>query len=76
MNAQSLDPKAVNSHGHQIRPYYSTGMELPLLIGVVDEFGVEHAYVSKQEWIDERNARVSEVAALKARIEELEVRDD
>lgn len=76
MNAQSLDPKAVNRHGHEIRPYYSTGMELPLLIGVVDEFGVEHAYVSKQKWIDERNARVSEVAALKARIEELEVRDD
>lgn len=76
MTAQSLDPKAVNSHGHQVRPYYSTGIELPLLIGVVDEFGVEHAYVSKQEWIDERNARISEVAALKARIEELEVRDD
>lgn len=73
--AQSLDPKAVNGRGHQIRPYYSTGIELPLLIGVVDEFGVEHAYVSKREWIDERNARVSEVAALKARIDELEVRD-
>ena len=66
--------KAVNGHGHQVRPYYATGIELPLLIGVVDEFGVEHAYVRKQEWIDERNARIQEVAALKARIEELEVR--
>ena len=76
MMAQALDPKAVNSRGHQIRPYYSTGIELPLLIGVVDEMGVEHAYISKKEWIDERNARIQEVAALKARIEELEVRDD
>ena len=65
------DPKAVNRHGHEIRPYYSMGIELPLLIGVVDEQGVEHAYISKQEWIDERNARVEEVAALKARIDEL-----
>lgn len=76
MSAQALDPKAVNGHGHQIRPYYSTGIELPLLIGVVDEHGIEHAYVSKREWIDERNARVSEVAALKARIEELEASDE
>ena len=76
MMAQALDPKSVNGHGHQIKPYYSTGIEMPLLIGVVDEHGIEHAYVSKQEWIDERNARVQEVAALKARIEELEVRDD
>lgn len=73
--AQANDPKAVNGHGHQVRPYYATGIELPLLIGVVDEFGVEHAYISKQEWIDERNARIQEVAALKARIDELEVRD-
>ncbi len=72
MAAQALDPKAVNSHGHEIRPYYSTGIEMPLLIGVVDQFGIEHAYVSKREWIDERNARVAEVSALKARIEELE----
>lgn len=76
MMAQALDPKAVNGHGHQIRPYYSTGIELPLLIGVVDEMGVEHTYISKKQWIDERNARISEVAALKTRIEELEVRDD
>lgn len=76
MTAQALDPKLVNCHGHQIRPYYSTGIELPLLIGVVDEQGTEHAYVSKQQWIDERNARVADVAALKARIEELEGRDE
>lgn len=72
MKAQGNDPKAVNSHGHEIRPYYSTGIDLPLLIGVVDQFGIEHAYIRKQEWIDERNARIAEVAALKARIEELE----
>lgn len=72
MKAQSNDPKAVNSRGHQIKSYYSTGIETPTLIGVVDEFGVEHAYIPKREWIDERNARVAEVAALKARIEELE----
>ena len=76
MSVQSLDPKSCNSHGHQVRPYYSTGIELPLLIGVVDGHGIEHAYVPKQEWIDERNARIQEVAALKARIEELEVCDD
>ena len=64
----AADPKLCNSHGHIVKPYYSTGIELPLLIGVVDELGVEHAYVSKQEWMDERNARVAEVAALKARI--------
>ena len=73
------DPKSVNRHGHEIRPYYSTGIELPLLIGVVDEFGIEHAYVSKQEWIDERNARIEEVAALKEVIDgmltELEQRE-
>jgi len=72
MTAQALDPKAVNNHGHQVRPYYAMDEKLPLLIGVVDEFGVEHAYIRKQEWIDERNARIQEVAALKARIEELE----
>lgn len=76
MRAQANDPKACNSRGHQVRPYYATGIELPLLIGVVDEHGIEHAYVRKQEWINERNARVSEVAALKARIEELEGGDD
>ena len=72
MKAQANDPKEVNSHGHEIRPYYSTGIEMPLLIGVVDQFGIEHAYVSKREWIDERNARVAEVAVLKERIDELE----
>ena len=72
MRAQANDPKMVNSHGHEIRPYYSTGIDLPLLIGVVDEFGSEHAYINKREWIDERNARIAEVAALKARVEELE----
>ena len=66
------DPKAVNRHGHEIRPYYSTGIGLPLLIGVVDAEGTEHAYIRKQEWIDERNARIAEVAALKMRVRELE----
>lgn len=63
---------AVNSHGHEIRPYYSTGIELPLLIGVVDAGGVEHSYVSKREWAEERKARLREVSALKVRIDELE----
>ena len=64
-----------NSHGQIITPYYADGIEYPLMIGVRKDSAViepEYAYIRKQEWIDERDAREAEVAELKARIAELE----
>lgn len=65
-----------NAYGHILKPYYSTGNSLPMLIGVTDMNG-EHPYIPKREWIDERNAHVADNAKLKQRIADLEqlVRD-
>ena len=54
MIAQKLDPKSVNRHGHQVKPYYSENVKMPLFIGVTDEFGTEHIYISRNLWLKER----------------------